>query len=251
MSMNEPVTFVLVHGAWHGAWCWDDLVAVMRARGQQVVAIDLPGHGENHEALTDLAGDGASLAAAVQRVDGRVVLVGHSYGGNVITQAMSHSDVAQKVAHLVYVCAIARPEGKSFSDLPKDVHAGGRLGPLIQMGEGRVATLNTSDHSAVKAAFYGDCTDAQVARAISKLTPQPMGNLSAASVVTGPSLAPATYLVCTEDYTIPVAAQRAMVADMADAGFPMHVVELSASHSPFVSMPDAVADVLGSIDMSM
>lgn len=78
-------TVVLVHGAWHGAWCWDLVVDQLHQQDVPVVAIDLPGHGVSTEPLTDLHGHGDAVRAALESIDGPVVLVGHSYGGAAIT----------------------------------------------------------------------------------------------------------------------------------------------------------------------
>ena len=75
----ENVTVVLVHGAWHGAWCWSALQAELDQRGIASIAVDLPGHGASTAPLGDLHGDAAAVAAVVDRIDGDVVLVGHSY----------------------------------------------------------------------------------------------------------------------------------------------------------------------------
>src|ERR1700683_5271907 len=103
-------TVVLVHGAWHGAWCWDQVVGPLEARGIPVVALDLPGHGASPEPLGDLATDAAALRAALDRVDTAVVC-GHSYGGAVISDGAEHP----AVRHLVYLAAILLDVGESCS----------------------------------------------------------------------------------------------------------------------------------------
>ena len=98
----ENVTVVLVHGAWHGAWCWSALQAELDQRGIASIAVDLPGHGASTAPLGDLHGDAAAVAAVVDRIDGDVVLVGHSYGGGVISVAGA---LSPRVRHLVYLAA--------------------------------------------------------------------------------------------------------------------------------------------------
>src|SRR4249920_292329 len=98
-----PASVVLVHGAWHGAWCWEPVVDGLCARGIDVVAVDLPGHGEDRGTLTDLHGDAARVREVLDQLEAPVVLVGHSYGGAVITEAGVHPNVHQ----LVYVAAFA------------------------------------------------------------------------------------------------------------------------------------------------
>jgi pimeloyl-ACP methyl ester carboxylesterase len=237
-------TVVLVHGAWHGGWCWAELQAALAAQGVASIAPDLPGHGEDRSPQADLAGDGESVSKVIAGIDGPVVLVGHSYGGNVISQAMTDPATAAKVTHLIYVCAIARPQGQSFGMLPKEVHEGSLLGPLVRRGEDGLTTLDTSDVAAAKAAFYADCSDEQVAAAVTRLSPQRQANLGATTVITAPLLVPSTYVVCTQDRAIPIAAQRTMIDDLRSAGASIDVVDLESSHSPFLSMPEAVASIL-------
>src|SRR3974390_2057450 len=96
-------TAVLVHGAWHGGWCWDRVVPGLRARGVRAMAPDMPGHGADAEPLTDLHGDAARIREVVEDIDDDVVLVGHSYGGAVISEAGDHPAVRQ----MVFVAAFA------------------------------------------------------------------------------------------------------------------------------------------------
>ena len=82
-----PPAVVLVHGAWHGAWCWEPAIAALAAAGVTALAIDLPGHGDDPGPLGDLHGDAAHVSSALDALDGPVVLAGHAYGGAVITEA--------------------------------------------------------------------------------------------------------------------------------------------------------------------
>ncbi len=89
-GMSELPLVVLVHGAWHGAWCWAAVQAELDGRGLASLAVDLPGHGASTLPFTDLAGDAAHVADVVARAARPVVLVGHSYGGAVIGEAGAH-----------------------------------------------------------------------------------------------------------------------------------------------------------------
>jgi pimeloyl-ACP methyl ester carboxylesterase len=241
---RAPGTVVLVHGAWHGGWCFDDLRAALTSRGVMSIAPDLPGHGSDTAPQADLAGDAQAVIAAMQDVEGPVVLTGHSYGGSVITQVVADQAARAKVGHLVYVCAMMSTAGQSFFSLPPEVHAGSLLGPLMRKAEGGLTAIDTSDLVAAKAAFYGDCTDDQVARAAANLSLQNRANMGRSAAITGAAVVPSTYIACTEDRTIPIAAQRAMIDAVLDEGTSIDVVEMATSHSPFLSQPDAVANVL-------
>ncbi|HYA50846.1 MAG TPA: alpha/beta fold hydrolase, partial [Streptosporangiaceae bacterium] len=85
-----PPAVVLVHDAWHGAWCWEPGIAALAAAGVTALAIDLPGHGDDPGPMRDLHGDAAHVSSVLDSLDGSVVLAGHAYGGAVITEAGSH-----------------------------------------------------------------------------------------------------------------------------------------------------------------
>ncbi|HEV2309230.1 MAG TPA: alpha/beta fold hydrolase, partial [Acidimicrobiia bacterium] len=104
-------TVVLVHGAWHGAWCWDYVVERLRANHVEALAIDLPGHGTSTEPLGDLSVDAAALRSVLDDLEDAVVC-GHSYGGAVISEGAADHPA---VRHLVYLAAIVLDVGESCS----------------------------------------------------------------------------------------------------------------------------------------
>ena len=112
MARLRPI--LLVHGAWHGAWCWATLQAELDRRGLPSYAVDLPGHGLSTLPLGDLHGDAGHVASVLAGFDDEVVLVGHSYGGAVVTHAAGSAQaVADRVSHLVYLTAFALDDGES------------------------------------------------------------------------------------------------------------------------------------------
>jgi pimeloyl-ACP methyl ester carboxylesterase len=111
---DTSATVVLIHGAWHGAWCWDRVVALLETANIPTVAVDLPGHGASTEPLGDLYTHTAYVHDLLDGIDGPIVLCGHSYGGAVISEAAAGVDT---VHHLVYLCAIV-PTSASCSALP-------------------------------------------------------------------------------------------------------------------------------------
>jgi pimeloyl-ACP methyl ester carboxylesterase len=228
---------VLVHGAWHGAWCWAPLQAELDRRGVASLAVDLPGHGSTGSGFSDLHGD---AQAVIDVVDGQAalgrtapVLVGHSYGGAVITEvAARRSDVS----HLVYLAAFALETGESvmsaLSAMPKrDVGLSGAMRP----GADGKSIL---DPVAAIPALYGACDPNVAAAAVSRLSPQPMATM--VQPVTGSPLAtvPSTYVVCTQDDAVHPDHQRIMAQRCRD------VVTFDTDHSPFASMTTETADLL-------
>ncbi|WP_210479580.1 alpha/beta fold hydrolase [Naasia sp. SYSU D00948] len=132
----DPVTFVLVHGGWHGAWCWTRLAPILRAEGHQVFTPTLTGLGDRAHLLTpdvDLSTHVRDLTALLEYEDLRdAVLVGHSYGGMVITGAVAQSP--DRVAQLIFLDAFLPEEGKALADyapLPPASADGWRIPPPV------------------------------------------------------------------------------------------------------------------------
>jgi pimeloyl-ACP methyl ester carboxylesterase len=234
-------TYVLVHGAWHGAWCFDPVLARLDAAGVAALAVDLPGHGADAGPLSDLHGDAAHVRKLLDTLDGEVILLGHSYGGAVITEAGTHPSVS----HLVYLCAFPLDEGESCMTcaITESARAGLTLeGPSLAdamvTGPGDVITVTTD--GAVRC-FFHDCDPVAAALAVSRLGPQPAGTLADIPAAVAWRDKPSTYVVCGDDRAVDPRLQR-MVARRCTT-----TVEWPTSHSPFLSRPDLVADLLVSL----
>jgi pimeloyl-ACP methyl ester carboxylesterase len=224
-------TVVLVHGAWHGAWAWSKVVAGLADAGVPAVAIDLPGHGDSTAPLGDLAGDADHTAREVASVAGPVVLVGHSYGGAVITQAAA---AASNVQHLVYLAAFCIDEGESVSGVAAAWPDQASLGAAIRPADG-VFTL-APDLAA--GTLYGSCDPDDVAAAIAQLGPQPAASLFQPVSAAAWKTITSTYVVCERDQGVPPSLQRHMAQRCTD------VLEWDCDHSPFLSEVDATVSLL-------
>ncbi len=237
MIWAMPATAVLVHGAWHGAWCFDRVLPLLAEAGVPSVAIDLPGHGADTRPLTDLHGDAAHVRAVLDAIDGPVVLLGHSYGGAVITEAGTHP----AVAHLVYLCALALDEGESCADAAVVraatlSHAGRpSLAAGIVTHPDGTATLRPDSAAAC---LYNDCDAATVAWAVARLGPQPMANMAQAPGEIAWRSRLSTYVVCSDDQAIHPGLQRILAERCATS------IEWDTSHSPFASRPALVSALL-------
>ncbi len=224
-------TVVLVHGAWHGAWCWEPVVVRLREEDVPVVAIDLPGHGASTEPLTDLHGHGDAVRAALDAVDGPVVLVGHSYGGAAITDAGTHP----AVRHLVYLSAFCLDAGESI--IANDL-AGGEEAELATAIEFDADGTISVDPTRAGDIFYADCDPSAIEASVAKLVPEGAAGFSQTPRAVAWRERPSTYVVCTEDRALAPTLQRHL-AERCE-----NTVEWRSSHSPFVSRPDLVTDLL-------
>jgi len=229
----HPRPIVLVHGAWHGAWCFAALQDALDRRGIPSYAVDLPGHGASTLPLGDMHGDARHVADVVARIGRPVVLVGHSYGGAVITQTAA----LQPVDHLVYLAAFALEAGESIASF----NASGpryevRINHTVTRHDDGTSTLILPD--AIEA-LYGDCAPVVVEAAVERLDRQPL--VTFAQAVDATPTVPRTYVTCTRDQAIHPDQQRVM-ARRCDTE-----VVLETDHSPFASATEQVADLLASL----
>ncbi len=238
--MPDPTaTVLLVHGAWHGAWCWEPIVDRLSAGGVKAVAIDLPGHGSDPGPLTDLHGDADRVREALDRIDGPVVLLGHSYGGAVITEAGDHP----AVVHLVYLCALILDDGESCVSAAAAEAGTDRISHdgRPDLGAGIVADehgTGSLDPSVAAACLYNDCDPATVEWAVARLGPQPLITLRQTPTALAWRDKPSTYVVCANDMAIHPDLQRILAERCT------YSTEWNSDHSPFLSQPDRLADTL-------
>jgi pimeloyl-ACP methyl ester carboxylesterase len=225
-------TFVLVHGAMHGGWCWDEVVPHLSAAGHVALAPDLPGLGGDATTLArvDLAMNGDFVAGLVQAQPEPVVLVGHSMGGVSISEAAER--VPDRILGLVYLAAMLLPAGERVQD------------PQMQSSMEAVTvspdglSMIVGPERAVPM-FYNRTEPAAARAAARRLTPQPLRPAFEPLTVTAARFGrvPRAYVECLDDQAIPIDSQRRM-----QAALPCDpVVTLDTDHSPFLNMPQALA----------
>lgn len=224
--------FVLVHGAFSGAWCWEPVVAGLERSGHVVTAIDLPGSGADTsppEAAT-LDAYAERICDALRAQPGPAILVGHSMGGVAITQAAARC--RERIALLVFVTAFMPQDGQSLLDLTRlpEGSADEIQANITIDGDPPIATMSDA---ALRGATMGHCTDEQIAWAIARRRPQPV--IPFATPVSIPAGAldglDRAYVVCSDDHAIPPALQRRMISENPC----VDVVELATDHSPQLS----------------
>jgi pimeloyl-ACP methyl ester carboxylesterase len=241
--MSDPAAprIVLVHGAFNGAWCFDRLVDRLRARGRDAVAVDLPGHGADAGPFGDLHVDAARVTSVLDDVDptSGAILVGHSYGGAVITEAGIHPSVRR----LVYLAAFALDADETCGNAANPAfkaagysHAGRpNLGHAFVPDEAGNATL---DPAQVPVLFYGDCDQATIDWAMPQLGAHPLANLRQEPAAVAWRTKPSTYAISTDDMAVHPGLQHIMANRCTDQ------VEWPTAHFSFLSHPDLVADLL-------
>lgn len=221
--MSGKPTIVLVHGGFVDGSGWQGVYDQLTQRGFDVRVVQNP--------TTSLADDVAVTGRVLDQLDGPAVLVGHSYGGAVITESGTHD----RVSALVYITAFAPDKGESVGTLIADPAPGAPVPPILPPVDGflflerdKFAASFAADVSAEQAAFMAD---SQV----------PWGVEALQGAVTEPAwrVKPSWYLVATDDRMIPPPAQRAM-AERAEST----VVEVPGSHAIYVSQPAAVASLI-------
>ena len=223
--MAEQATIVLVHGGFVDGAGWEGVYNILKKDGFNVSIVQNP--------TTTLSEDVAATRQIIAQAKGPVVLVGHSYGGVVITEAGNDP----KVSKLVYITAFAPDKGEFVASLIKNPPPGAPVPPILPPQNGflfldraKFAELFAADVGAEKAAFMAD---SQV----------PWGVAALEGAVTEPAWRkkPSWYLVVTEDRMIPPPAQQFM-SKRAGAT----VVESEGSHAVYVSKPNVVASIIKS-----
>ena len=235
-------TYVLVHGAWHGAWCWDKLTPFLRQAGHQVITFDLPGQGQDTTPLSEVTLDlyvrrvGEVLVAQREPV----ILVGHSMGGIVLSQVAER--YTAKIEKLVYLTAYLLQDGES----------------LFQIGQSDIDSLVSPNAIAdetgtylfipsekLKEIFYADCSDEDIARAKILVGPQAIRPLATPVHVTPENFGriPRVYVECLRDRAITPPCQRQMYT----ASPCEKVFTLDTCHSSFFSAPEELSTLLLSV----
>ena len=237
--------FLLIHGSWHGGWCFDEVAAQLRAAGHTVVAPDLPGMGGDEASLAAVTLDQWAEFAVAQcrqlkaELDGApVVLAGHSRGGLVVSQAAERDPQAMDA--LVYICAMMLPSGLSRAEFKAQEEANPAFDALITpVAHGHGTVITGEDPGAV---FAQLSPPDKVAAAMARLVAEPHGPRATTLHLTAERWGslPRTYLECTADRTIPISSQRRMQAMSPGA----RVVTLDADHSPFLSRPGELTEAL-------
>ncbi|MBV1939140.1 alpha/beta hydrolase [Streptomyces sp. BV286] len=218
-------TVVLVHGAMHTPWIFNPLRGRLTARGIASRAVQLPSSDPDSAVAQGLAEDAAVVRAAIEAVDGRVVLAAHSYGGVPATWAAAETD---QVAELVHMAAFVLEPGTSMMEW-----MGGDFPPTwIHSPDGLAVKAGDAEES-----IFSGVDPALAAEAVKRLNWQGMRAFTE-TLGGAPTQVPVTYVVATQDPALPPAVQEQWAARAA------HSAHVPSGHSPHLSHADEVADVI-------
>jgi hypothetical protein len=226
-------TFALVHGAWHGAWCWERLAPLLEARGHRSVAPDLPC--DDPAATFDDYAD--VVVRALAGADDDVVVVGHSLAGHTIPLVAAR----RPVRRLVFLCALIAAPGVSFADQLRaepDMFVAGYERGLAPPDKERRRVWD--DYAVARETMFPDCSETHAAAAFARLRPQASAPYGKPCSLDAMPAVPSTYVLAAEDRIVsPEWGRRA-----APQRLGVEPLELPGDHSPYLARPEALADLL-------
>lgn len=234
-------TFILVHGAWHGAWCWHKLIPLLEAGGARVIAPDLPSMGED---LTPARGvtleSWARFVGGLAEQNPGCVLVGHSRGGAVVSRAAEL--VPASIRCLVYLSAYLLQAGESVAAEARRDTDSLVAANMVPEASGITCRIRPE---VLRETFYGACAPDDFALAASSQSPEPLKPLATPLRISLERFGsvPRAYIETARDRAVTLGAQRRM-----QAALPCDpVFTLDTDHSAFLSQPEELARILISI----
>lgn len=240
---KSPV--VLVHGAWQGAYVWDQIQANLIASGYRVSVVKLPGHGDDATPAHVISFQDYvnQVKNAINAYNEPVILVGHSLGGAIITQTAS--ELPKKVTKLIYVAGFIPQSGKSVLEYSQ-MDAQSLLPPTLQLSEDQTLAGIVNPGVNLPNVFCQDGTDAQKQFLVERYKAEPtipLGTPLSYKMEDYKAAGKKYYIFTTEDNTISFGFQQKMATD---AGI-LNTYEINAGHSPFISKPTEFTAILKEI----
>jgi pimeloyl-ACP methyl ester carboxylesterase len=238
----EKLTFILVHGSWHSAWNWHKVKPLLEQSGHDVFAMDLPGMGRDKTPIQDVTIDMAvsRICELIDSLNGKVILVGHSKNGIMISQAAEYRP--DKIEKLIYLAAYLIPNGKTQREYSM-LDINGVLKPYVTKFDDTSST--TLRHEIYREGLYHDCEDNIVELAKVLLSHEPFITGVTPLKLTDENFGrvPRYYIECTEDRAVTPFIQQKMYNEMPCK----KVYKLATSHSPFFSKPTELVDIFRNI----
>lgn len=231
-------SYVLVHGAWFGSWCWERVVPLLQEQGHTVEAPDLPGYGQDRTPPREITLQSFvdRVCEAIDRQSEPVILVGHSRGGIVITQVAEQRP--DRIGALVYVSGFLPRAGESLLHLAQQDRETA-IFPNLTFVEDQGYIAFKDDAAAVKEVFCGDCADADIVAIKSRLMLEAFAPAVTPVQTTDEHFGrvPRVYIACLNDRAIGPSLQQQMYT----ATPCEQVITMNTSHSPFYAAPTVLA----------
>jgi pimeloyl-ACP methyl ester carboxylesterase len=231
-------TFILIHGSWHSSWNWHKVIPILEKQGHKVIAIDLPGMGRDKKPIEDVRFQRTvqGICDLIDTIEGKVILVGHSKNGIVISQVAEYR--SEKIEKLIYLAAYLIPNGKTQAEYSA-MDVNGVLKPYVtRYPEYNSHTLQSEIY---KEGLYHDCDEniTELAKLLlchetveSGIIPLQLTDEKFGSVRR-------FYIECTEDKAVtPFIQQKMYNETICEKVYQMH-----SSHSPFFSKPQELCDI--------
>ncbi len=232
-------TFILIHGSWHSAWNWHKVMPLLEKQGHKAIAIDLPGMGRDKTPIAEVRMHSTvqKICDLIDSIDGKVILVGHSKNGIMISQAAEYRP--GKIEKLIYLAAYLIPNGKTQREYSV-IDTEGVLKPFVTRYEEINATALQSE--IYKEGLYHDCDDTIVELAKVLLSHEPVESGAATLQLSDENYGsvPRFYIECTEDKAVTPFIQQKMYTEMPCK----KIYHMQTSHSPFFSRPQQLVDIL-------
>lgn len=232
-------TFILIHGSWHSAWNWHKVVPLLEQAGHKAIAIDLPGMGRDKTPIAEvkLKSTVQKLCELMDSIEGKVILVGHSKNGIIISQAAEYRP--DKIEKLVYLAAYLIPNGKTQREYSMQDTEGWLKPYVIQHPETASHVLQPEIY---KEGLYHDCDEDIIELAKILLSDEPVeSGITPLELTEGNfGRVPRVYIECTEDRAVTPFIQRKMYTEIPCE----KVYSLPTSHSPFFSRPKELVEIL-------
>ena len=236
---KDSKTFVLVHGAWQAPYVWDVVKSQLEAKGQKVIVVELPAHGNDMTSPAAVSIDvyRDKVISAIQGVNGKVVLVGHSMGGVVVTAVAEK--IPSRIEKLVYIGAFLPANGQSLMDLAM-TDAQSILGPNLIPSKDQL-TLDVN-HDKIIDIFCQDASSDVQKEVLAKFRVEPAIPFGNKVTLTDANYGSVNkyYIHTTQDHAIGIDLQNRMVV----AAHITKTYSLETGHSPFLSKPEQVTAVL-------
>jgi pimeloyl-ACP methyl ester carboxylesterase len=232
-------TFILIHGSWHSAWNWHRVVPLLEKAGHKAIAIDLPGMGRDKTPIEKVTMEMSveKICKLIDSIPGKVVLVGHSKNGIMISQAAEYRP--HKIEKLVYLAAYLIPNGKTQREYSA-MDAEGWLKPYVRQHPD--TNSHTLQPEIYKEGLYHDCDDdiTELAKVLLSNEPVESGSIPLQLTAENFGSLPRVYIECTQDRAVTPFIQQKMYSEMPCE----KVYSLDTSHSPFFSKPKELVDIL-------